>query len=211
MCIPAVCSSHKNEPKNWPVTSQFLVSRHHGEGKQKPTLTPHPEPVGGQKQGHGCLLSMVPFMKIQEDNLHAMDSLSLYSGIYLYVHGKTMTQNNREQNEAIIEIGCRSSTVSLRDHPNLSTVLIARSAFGTGGMNTQELLKALDPLTVKTVGVCGQYCVMFLYHMVRLPNLRTFCHKFSRDSRKNDAVDVRRFGSETSRGSGFYNQTCLKH
>ncbi|OXU27848.1 hypothetical protein TSAR_008456 [Trichomalopsis sarcophagae] len=60
-------------------------------------------------------------------------------------------------------------------------------------MNTQELLKALDPITVKTVGV---------YAADRIPNL------LRNNNHRVRSKDVRRFGSEASRGSGFCNQTC---
>ena len=37
---------------------------------------------------------------------------------------------------------------------------------------------------------CGQYTIMFLYYMYRSIGLVNFCRLFTRDTRKNDALDI---------------------
>ena len=76
--------------------------------------------------------------------------------------------------------------------------------------------------------VCGEYCIMFLHHMCNGGSLRTFCRIFSSNSKINDEiaaqfykiiirklkdkkklVRVGVFPRESSRGSGFCNQSCF--
>ena len=73
---------------------------------------------------------------------------------------------------------------------------------------------------------CGQYTIMFLYHMCRGGSLDTFCRLFTHDTRKNDALVINyykkifnrnkykkckkafAFSNERSHGSGICNQSC---
>ena len=73
---------------------------------------------------------------------------------------------------------------------------------------------------------CGQYAIMFLYHMSRGKSLKEFCKIFTRDTRKNDAIvtafhrklceklknkkctRIRSFPKESRRGSGYCIQSC---
>lgn len=75
--------------------------------------------------------------------------------------------------------------------------------------------------------VCGEYCIMFLYHMCSGVHLRQFCRIFSRDTRRNDHLAAKfykvitkklknkkklnrlcSFPLENSVGGGFCIQSC---
>lgn len=75
--------------------------------------------------------------------------------------------------------------------------------------------------------VCGEYCIMFLYHMCSGINLRGFSRIFSRDTRRNDKLAaefyrvivkqlknkkklnrIHSFPREKSTGGGLCNQSC---
>lgn len=75
--------------------------------------------------------------------------------------------------------------------------------------------------------VCGEYCIMFLYHMCSGVSLRTFVKLFSSETRTNDRMasqfykkivkklkykrrgSVRNFPRDNSLGSGACIQTCV--
>lgn len=86
--------------------------------------------------------------------------------------------------------------------------------------NTREL-QSLDSTC------CGQYAVMFLYHMSRGKSLNAFLRLFTHDTRKNDVLvvnyfkrkmkklvrkkckRVNSFANENSRGLGYCDQSCV--
>lgn len=73
---------------------------------------------------------------------------------------------------------------------------------------------------------CGQYAIMFLYHMCGGTSLSKFCKLFTHNTKRNDSMakkfykkilhkikhkkckSARTFANEISNGSGICNQTC---